>query len=54
MKRFKTRKMQIENIEKEKIDLTKSLKNVKKFKKITETAEKSFEENFKMKKENFN
>ena len=52
LKCFKTQKMRIENIEKEKIDLTKSLKDVEKFKKIIETVEKDFEENFKMKKEN--
>ena len=35
---------------KKKIDLTKSLKDIKKFKKIIETVEKNFEENFEMKK----
>ena len=46
--------MQVENVEKEKIDLTKSLKSVEKFKKIIETVEKSFEKNFEMKKEKIN
>ena len=41
--------MRIENVEK-KIDLMKSLKNIKKFKEIIEIAEKNFKENFKMKK----
>ena len=54
LKRFKTQKMRIENIEKEKIDLTKFLKGAEKFKKMTETVEKNFEKNFKMKKKNFN
>ena len=46
--------MRIENVEKKKIDLTKSLENIKKFKKMTEIAEKSFKENFEMRKKNFN
>ena len=46
--------MRIENVEEKKIDLTKSLKDIKKFKKMIETAEESFEDNFKMKKKNFN
>ena len=54
LKRFRTRKMQIENIEKKKIDLIKSLKNIKKFEKIIEIAEKSFKENFEMREKNFN
>ena len=54
LKRFKIRKMRIENVEKKKIDLTKSLKNIEEFKKMIEIVEKNFEENFKMKKENFN
>ena len=37
-----------------KIDLTKFLKNVEKFKKMIETAKKSFEKNFEIKKEKFN
>ena len=52
LKRFKTREMRAENVEEKKIDLTKSLKGVEKFKEIIETAEKNFEENFKMKKKN--
>ena len=35
---------------KKKINLTKSLKNIEKFKKMIEIAEKSFKENFEMKK----
>ena len=54
LKRFKTRKMRIKNAEKEKIGLTKSLKNIKKFKEMIEIAEKNFEKNFEMKKEDFN
>ena len=42
--------MRIENVEKKKIDLTKFLKNVEKFKKMIKTAEKSFKKNFEMKK----
>ena len=40
-------------LKKKKINLTKFLKNVKKFKKIIEIVEKNFEKNFEMKKENF-
>ena len=54
LKRFKIRKMRIENVEEEKIDLMKSLKDIKKFKKMIEIVEKNFEENFEMKKKNFN
>ena len=54
LKRFKIRKMRAENAEKKKIDLTKFLKNIEKFKRMIETAEKNFEKNFEMKKENFN
>ena len=46
--------MRVENAEEEKIDLTRSLKSIEKFKKIIEIVEKSFEENFEMKKEDFN
>ena len=35
---------------KKKIDLTKSLKDIKKFKEIIEIVEKNFEKNFEMKK----
>ena len=52
LKRFKTRKMRIENIEEKKINLTKFLKDVEKFEKMIEIAEKNFEKNFEMKKEN--
>ena len=54
LKRFRTREMRIENVEEKKIDLTKSLKNVKKFKEMIETVKKSFEKNFEMKKKDFN
>ena len=50
LKYFKVRKMQVENIKKKEINLTKSLKNVEKFKKMIETAEKNFEKNFEMRK----
>ena len=53
LKRFKTWKMRIENVEKKKIDLTKFLKNAEKFKEMIEIAEKNFKENFEMKKKNF-
>ena len=46
--------MRVENAEKEKIDLTKSLKNIKKFKEMIEIIEKNFKENFEMKEKNFN
>ena len=39
---------------KKKINLTKSLKDVEKFKRMIETAEKNFEENFEMRKKEFN
>ena len=54
LKHFKTQKMRAENAEKEKINLTKSLKNIEEFKEMIEIAEKSFEKNFEMRKENFN
>ena len=54
LKRFRIRKMRIENAEKEKIDLTKSLKNIEKFEKMIEIAEKNFKKNFEIKKKNFN
>ena len=46
--------MRIENVKKEKINLTRSLKNIEKFKEMIEIVEKNFEENFEMKEENFN
>ena len=39
---------------KKKIDLTRSLKNIEKFKEIIEIIKKNFKKNFEMKKENFN
>ena len=50
LKRFKTRKMRVENAEKEKIDLTRFLKNIKKFEKMIEIIEENFKENFEIKK----
>ena len=52
LKRFRTRKMRIENVEKKKIDLTKFLKDVEKFEEMIEIAEKNFKENFEMKEKN--
>ena len=52
LKRFKIRKMRAENIKEEKIDLTKSLKNVEKFKEMIETVEENFKKNFEMKEKN--
>ena len=54
LKRFKIRKMRIENVKKKKIDLMKFLKSVEKFKKMIEIVEKNFEKNFEMRKEDFN
>ena len=54
LKRFKIRKMRVENVEEKKIDLTRSLKDIKESEEMIEIAEKSFKENFEMKKENFN
>ena len=54
LKRFRIRKVRTENAKEEKIDLTKSLKDIEEFKEIIEIAEKNFEKNFEMKKENFN
>ena len=54
LKRFKTRKMRVENAEEKKIDLTKSLKNIKEFKEMIKIVEKSFEKNFEIKEKNFN
>ena len=52
LKRFKTRKMRVENFEKKKINLTKPLKGAEKSEKMIKTAEESFEKNFEIKKEN--
>ena len=54
LKHFRTWKVRIENAEKEKIDLTRFLKDIEKFKKMIEIVEKSFEKNFEMKERNFN
>ena len=53
LKRFKIRKMRIENVEKEKIDLTKFLKSFEEFEKMIETVEKNFKKNFEMRKKDF-
>ena len=50
LKRFRIQKMRIENVEKKKINLTKSLKNVKKSEKMIEIIEKDFKKDFEMKK----
>ena len=52
LKRFKIRKMRVENIEKKKINLTRSLRGAEKFEKMIEIIEKNFEENFEMKEKN--
>ena len=54
LKRFRIQKMQAENVKKEKIDLTKFLKNIEDFKKMIEIAEKNFKKNFEMRKKDFN
>ena len=54
LKRFRTRKMRAENIEKKKINLTKFLKSIEEFEKMIEIADKNFEENFEMKEKNLN
>ena len=54
LKCFRTQKMRTENVEEEKIDLTKSLKNIKKFEEMIEIVKKNFEENFEMRKKDFN
>ena len=54
LKRFKTRKMRVENAEEEKTDLTRFLKDTEESEEMIEIAEKNFEENFEMKKKKFN
>ena len=54
LKHFRIQEMRVENVEKEKIDLTKSLENIEEFKKMIEIVEKNFEKNFEMRKKNFN
>ena len=54
LKHFRTRKVRVENVEEEKIDLTRFLKNIEEFKKMIEIVEKNFKENFEMRKENSN
>ena len=46
--------MRTENVEEKKIGLTKSLKDIKKFKEMIEIAEKNFKETFEIRKENLN
>ena len=48
LKHFRTRNVRIENIEEKKFNLTLIQKNAEEFEKRAETAEKSFEEKFKM------
>ena len=54
LKRFRIRKMRIENAEEKEIDLTKFLKDTEESEEMTEIVEKNFEENFEMRKENSN
>ena len=54
LKRFKIRKVRAENVEEKKIDLTRSLENIKEFEEMIEIVEEDFEKNFEMKKENSN
>ena len=54
LKRFRTRKVRAENVEKRKIDLARSLKDIEEFEKMIEIAEKDFKENFEMKEKDFN
>ena len=53
LKRFRIRKMRVENVEEKKIDLTKFLKSVEEFEKMIEIVKKNFKENFKMRKKKF-
>ena len=48
LKRFRTRNVQVENVEEEKFDLTLIQKDAEKFEKKIETVEENFEEKFKM------
>ena len=48
LKRFRTRDVQTENAEEEKLNLTLIQKNAEKFEKKTETAEEDSEEKFKI------
>ena len=45
---FRTRNVQIENVKKEKLDLTLIQKNAEKFEKKAEIVEEDFEKKFKM------
>ena len=48
LKRFRTWNVRIKNVEEKKLDLTLIQKDVEKFEKRVETAEKDFKEKFKM------
>ena len=48
LKRFRTRNVQVEDVEKKKLNLTLIQKDAEKFKKRTETAEKDSKKNFEM------
>ena len=48
LKRFKTRNVQVEDVEEKKFNLTLIQKNAEKFEKRVEIAEKDFEEKYKM------
>ena len=54
LKCFKIQEMRTENVKEKKINLTKFLKSVEEFKEMIKIVKKSFEENFEMKKEDFN
>ena len=53
LKRFRTRDVRIENVEKEKLDLTLIQKDAEKFKKKVETAEENSKKNFEMLRKKF-
>ena len=48
LKRFRTRDVRVENVEKKELDLTLIQKNVEKFKKKVEIVEENSKENFEM------
>ena len=54
LKRFRIRKMRVENAEEKKIDLARSLGDTEEFEEMIEIAGKDFEENFEMEEKNFN
>ena len=54
LKRFKIWEMRVENAEEKKIGLARFLESIEKFEEMIEIVEKNFEEDFEMRKENFN